>query len=251
MLALRPDYVEALVNRGNPLHALNRFEEALATYDHALALRPDYVEALVDRGSILHKLKRFEEALASYGRALALRPDYVEAHYNEGMSRMLTGDFQRGWPKMEWGWIAARQKFVKRNFPATAVARVERDRRQDRPAPCRARVWRHDSILPLCTAVAERGARVIFEVYEPLRELMSTLPGVAQIVSTGEPLPDFDMHCPLMSLPLALGAGVRDHTVANALSAGIATGGDGLERPVGAATSTQNRPRLVRPAVAR
>jgi hypothetical protein len=54
--------------------------------------------------------------------------------------------------------------------------------------------------------VAEQGARVILEVHEPLRELMGTLPSVAQIVSRGEPLPDFDMHCPLLSLPLALGS---------------------------------------------
>ena len=34
---------------------------------------------------------------------------------------------------------------------------------------------------------------------------MSTLPGGAQIVSRGDPLPDFDIHCPLLSLPLAFG----------------------------------------------
>jgi hypothetical protein len=34
---------------------------------------------------------------------------------------------------------------------------------------------------------------------------MDTLPGAAQIVTRGEPLPDFDLHCPLLSLPLALG----------------------------------------------
>ena len=53
--------------------------------------------------------------------------------------------------------------------------------------------------------VAERAARVILEVPKPLHELMSTLPGAAQIVSRGDPLPDFDMHCPLLSLPLAFG----------------------------------------------
>jgi tetratricopeptide (TPR) repeat protein len=205
-LALRPDYIEALVNRGNTLHALNRFEEALATYDRALALRPDYVEAHVNRGIILHKLKRLEEALASYDRALALRPDYVEAHYNEGMSRMLAGDFERGWQKLEWGWVAARQRYVKRNFSQpqwlgsneiagkTVLLHAEQG---------------FGDVIQFCRyvpRVAERGARVIFEVYEPLRELMSTLPGVAQIVSSGKPPPDFDMHCPMMSLPLALGA---------------------------------------------
>jgi tetratricopeptide (TPR) repeat protein len=206
VLALRPDYVEALVNRGNPLHALNRFEEALATYDRALALRPDYVEALVNRGIILHKLKRLEEALASYERALALRPDYVEAHYNEGMSRMLAGDFQRGWQKLEWGWIAARQRYIKRNFPQPLW--LASNETAGKTVLLHAEQGFGD-MIQFCRyvpRVAERGARVIFEVYEPLRELMSTLPGVAQIVSTGKPLPDFDMHCSMMSLPLALGA---------------------------------------------
>jgi hypothetical protein len=54
--------------------------------------------------------------------------------------------------------------------------------------------------------VAERGARVILEVPRPLRELMSTLTGAEQIVSSGNPLSDFDMYCPLLSLPL----GIRD-----------------------------------------
>jgi hypothetical protein len=34
---------------------------------------------------------------------------------------------------------------------------------------------------------------------------MATPTDAAQIVSGGDPLPDFDMHCPLLSLPLAFG----------------------------------------------
>jgi Glycosyltransferase family 9 (heptosyltransferase) len=40
-------------------------------------------------------------------------------------------------------------------------------------------------------------------VQSPLRSLMMSLPGVAQVVSAGDLLPDFDLHCPLLSLPLA------------------------------------------------
>jgi hypothetical protein len=32
---------------------------------------------------------------------------------------------------------------------------------------------------------------------------MSSLAGAPQIIATGDPLPDFDLHCPLLSLPLA------------------------------------------------
>jgi hypothetical protein len=51
--------------------------------------------------------------------------------------------------------------------------------------------------------VAARGARVILEVQKPLLKLMQTLAGGAQVLAKGDPLPDFDFHCPLLSLPLA------------------------------------------------
>jgi len=206
-LALRPDYVEALDNRGVALHDLRRYEEALASYDRALAVQPDYAKAFVDRGGTLREQRRFDEALDCYDRALALRPDYVEAHANEGMVRMLTGDFDRGWQKIEWGWIAARQRNVKRSFAQPQL--FGSHELKGKTVLLHAEQGFGD-MIQFCRYVplaAERGARVILEVYEPLRKLMGTLPGVAQIVTTGEPLPDFDIHCPLLSLPRALGAG--------------------------------------------
>ncbi len=53
--------------------------------------------------------------------------------------------------------------------------------------------------------VAERGARVILEVQEPLRELMTSLAGTTQVLAKDAPLPDFDVQCPLLSLPLVFG----------------------------------------------
>ena len=73
-LALKPDYAEALNNRGNALMTSSAPQEALASYDRALALKPDYAEAFNNRGNALKELKRPEEALASYDKALALKP---------------------------------------------------------------------------------------------------------------------------------------------------------------------------------
>jgi hypothetical protein len=42
-------------------------------------------------------------------------------------------------------------------------------------------------------------------VQEPLRVLMAELAGDAQVIARGQPLPAFDLHCPLLSLPLAFG----------------------------------------------
>ena len=51
--------------------------------------------------------------------------------------------------------------------------------------------------------VAARGARVLLDVQPPLRPLLAGMENVS--LAAGEPLPPFDLHCPLMSLPLAFG----------------------------------------------
>src|SRR6185312_2038195 len=51
--------------------------------------------------------------------------------------------------------------------------------------------------------LAKMGARVVLEVQPALKSLVATLEGVSELVSRGETLPDFDLHCPIMSLPLA------------------------------------------------
>jgi tetratricopeptide (TPR) repeat protein len=205
LLKLRPDWAEPLLNRGNTLHELKRFEEALASYDWLLKLRPDYAEALSNRGNTLQAMKRFEEALASYDRAVELRPGYAEALANEGVCRLLTGDFDRGWEKYESRWETKQLRTVKRSFVQPRW--TGGDDVRGKTILLYADQGLGDTIqfcryVPL---VAERGARVSLEVQRPLQELMTTLISGAQIVSRGDPLPDFDMHCPLLSLPLAFG----------------------------------------------
>jgi len=202
-LALRPDYAEALFNRGNTLKELKRFEEALASYDRALQVRPDYAEAYTNRGLTLHELKRFDEALASYDRALEVRPAFAQVHRNEALMRLLTGDFSRGWSQYEWRWQTEPLALRKRSYSQPLWQGAE--------AVDGKTILLHDEqgfgdqiqfcrYVPL---VAARGARVILGIERPLHELMTSLAGVTQVISEGDPLPHFDLQCPLLSLPLA------------------------------------------------
>ena len=114
-LALRPDHAEALSNRGVTLMELKRFKEALASYDRALVVRPDYAEALSNRGNILRELMRFDEALASYDRALAVRPDYAEALSNRGVTLHELNRFEEALASYEKA-IALRPDFGEAQF---------------------------------------------------------------------------------------------------------------------------------------
>jgi tetratricopeptide (TPR) repeat protein len=91
LLAIRPDYPEALSNRGNALQALGRFDEALDSYDRALALRPEFADALNNRGNALQALGRFDEALRSYEQAIQIRPDDAVTLNNHGNALQALG----------------------------------------------------------------------------------------------------------------------------------------------------------------
>jgi tetratricopeptide (TPR) repeat protein len=202
-LALRPDYAEAHSNRGNALQELKLFEEAVAGYDRALALRGDLAEAHSNRGNALKELGRFDEALASYQAALAVRPDFADAHFNEAMCRLLIGDLYRGWEKNEWRWETAQIRNAKRSFSQPLW--LGSDEIAGKTILLHAEQGLGDTIqfCRYAPLVAARGARVILEVQAPLHDLMNTLSEAVQIVSAGDPLPDFALHCPLLSLPLA------------------------------------------------
>jgi tetratricopeptide (TPR) repeat protein len=204
-LALRADYPDALYNRGNALKSLQRYEEALASYDRAIALQPNHADAHNNRGQVLRELERYDEALASYDRALALRPRHVMAHCNAAALRLLTGDFERGWAHYEWRWLKKSVIPAQRNFSQPAW--TGQDPVDGKTILIHSEQGLGDTIqfcryMPL---LAARGAQVIFEVQKPLQTLMVSLGGVAQVVLKGGPLPAFDLHCPLVSLPLAFG----------------------------------------------
>ncbi|HEY0725965.1 MAG TPA: tetratricopeptide repeat protein, partial [Pyrinomonadaceae bacterium] len=82
VLALMPENEFALHNRGAALLALKRYHEALESFERVLTLAPDDTEALTNRGVALYELRRWDDALRSHDRAVALKPDYAEAWSN-------------------------------------------------------------------------------------------------------------------------------------------------------------------------
>jgi tetratricopeptide (TPR) repeat protein len=204
-VALDPNLVEAINNRGNVLRSLDRQEEALADFDRAIALKPDYAHAYANRAACFDDLSRYEEALANYRTALALKPDHGDAHWNLAINRLRVGDFKTGWAEAEWRWKAPTLRIHRRHWDRPLWLGSE-------PIAGKTLLLFNDQglgdAIQFCRYIphlAERGAKVILEIDKPLRELLSGIAGIAQVVVKGEALPEHDFHCPLMSLPLAFG----------------------------------------------
>ena len=202
-LALKPDFPEALNNLGNTLTELGRFEAALEKYDAALASRPRYAHALNSRANALRCLNRIGESLASFTLALDVAPDHAPAHANRAQVLLLAGDFERGWEEYEWRWRLGTDRPTGRELPQP---RWRGDQAlEGKTILLHAEQGLGDTIqfCRYAPLVAARGARVILEVPRPLMALLRSLPGVSELIGAGDPLPPFDLHAPLMSLPLA------------------------------------------------
>lgn len=202
-LAFDARFAEAWTNRGNVLRDLHRYEEATASLDHALELRPDLATNWLARGNLLADTGKVEEAFSAYDRALALQPDFAAAHCARAALHLTEGDFARGWRGYEWRLRDPRLAHHARPFTQPVW-------HGDEPLDGKT-ILIHaepgvDDTLQFCRyvpLVAARGARVVLEVQPSLRVLMGSLTGAAQVIARGEPLPAFDCHVPLPSLPHA------------------------------------------------
>jgi tetratricopeptide (TPR) repeat protein len=201
--ALAPGHPQVLYNRGNALLALDRNAEAVADFDGVLAAIPGHVHAWNNRGRALQALNRHEDAVACFGKAIALQPDYADAHSNQALSLLTLGELRRGFSAYEWRW--------KRSGMAGAQGRYGRPLwlgefpLGNKTILLHAEQGLGDSIqfARYAPLLARGGAKVVLEVQPGLQALLSGLDGVASCHARGEPLPAYDVHCPLGSLPLA------------------------------------------------
>jgi tetratricopeptide (TPR) repeat protein len=200
-LAISPANPSAHYNDGISLFALGRYAEAVAAYDRALSIAPDHVKAWNNRGLALQALNRFDEALMSYRKALELQKDYADAHFNQGLALLTVGDFRRGFAEYEWRWRRTAMPAHGRGRPWLGEYPLG-----GRTILLHAEQGLGDTIqfvryVPL---LARTGAKIVLEVQPQLKALLGQTEGVCAVVARGEPLPSFDVHCPLGSLPLAL-----------------------------------------------
>ena len=112
---------------------------------------------------------------------------------------LLRGDFAQGWAEYEWRWRC------KANPERTYLPRPQwsGEPLEGKTVLIQTEQGFGDSFqfLRYVPAVADRGAKVVLTVPGALVRLANNLPGVAAVVSEGDPLPNFDFHCPLLSLP--------------------------------------------------
>ncbi len=210
-LQLDPHNYIAHLHRGNACRKLERFNEALRNFDQAIEIYAARIEGHFNRGLVLEQLGRVPEALASFERAIAIQPDWAPAQHSRSLALLLLGHLVEGFASYEWRW-----KNRVTIDPQTIDAQAYRGAI---PLWDGVKDLRGKSILVFSeqglgdtlhfsryiTLVAAMGPRVIFEVQQPLLELMQPCEGAAAVISRTDSVPSVDFKCPLLSLPRLLG----------------------------------------------
>jgi tetratricopeptide (TPR) repeat protein len=204
-LAIMPSHPEILNNRGHAFMRLNRLEEALDSFEAAANTQPDHLDAINSRGAALIGLNRIEQAISALDEAAAVDPNYSEARWNQGLARLAKGDFRNGWKDYEWRWEQKQFGAERRSFSQPQWL-------GDQPVEGKTILLHAEQgsgdtlqFVRYAPLLAQRGAKIILEVQRSLVGLLSRMPGIKTVVARGDMLPPFDLHSPLLSLPLAFG----------------------------------------------
>lgn len=197
----RPQKMDLRRKRARLLIDLDRLEEAL---DELSGLQgEDEAQLLAERGHVLFALAREEEALRCHAQALALKPDAARTRFSASLYRLATGDLPAAWRDHEARWQTPDFPSARRDFPQPLW--LGQEDIAGRRVLLHAEQGLGDT-LQFCRyagMVAARGAEVLLEVQPALVGLLRSLAGPAAVLPHGEKLPPFDLHCPLLSLPLA------------------------------------------------
>ncbi|GBR74450.1 tetratricopeptide repeat protein [Acidiphilium acidophilum] len=207
---LMPENIDALACLAGLHFDAGGFEAAIELYGRALALAPGHAGLLSSLANALHGAGAIEAALLLHERAYAVAPEIPDYRHNRALCLLAAGDFERGWAEYEW--------------------RLRRTRAL-RSLPDRGAAWRGEPIagrtillyaeqglgdtiqfIRYVPLVAALGAHVVLAVPPTLVRLAAAMPmpgGSVEVIAlegvARELDMDFDLHCPLMSLPWCFG----------------------------------------------
>ncbi len=201
----------SLINLGIACRKTFDLTRSVEMFERAIEVEPSNPIAYSNYGLTLKEFQRWGEAGAMFEHALMVDRDFVGARWNLAMLQLLRGDYAQGWINHEVRWEGSPEL---RGKP-----RVAQPEWQGEPLAGKTLfVWGEQGFgdalqfaryVPLIAErVRREGGRILYCCYGPLFPLFRrSFEEAFEVIvpETFRPMPDFDYHCPLLSLPLRFG----------------------------------------------
>ena len=202
-IKLNPKDPILYLNYGLILSDAKKFESALAQNQKAIKLDPTSSIAYVYHGSNLVYLRRIKEAIDNFEIAIKLDDKNIEAYWLKSLALLIDGQYEKGWSFYEYRWQRKTMQEFNRKFNKPIWSGKEE--LKDKTILIWSEQGYGDSIqfVRYTNLLIELGAKVVLEVPKPLFSLFDYNFHKVNVINTGDILPHYDFHCPLLSLPLA------------------------------------------------
>jgi len=244
-LEYQADYFEALSNLGDVLQLGDRFDEAEACCMRALSMRPRDPETLNNLATLFKRVGKYDDAAkclrealvhhpnhvrshvnlstlqnqsdpaaaeASLRTALALEADSAPARYNLSTILLSRGEYREGFDLYESRFGSFTREYGESRGLFEELKEAAWWQGESLSGK-RLLVWAEQGFgdgimamryLPLLKHLG--AGTVVVACDPPLHPVMKAMPGVGDVVvSDARSLPQFDIHCPIMSLPRLFG----------------------------------------------
>jgi hypothetical protein len=197
--------LQALVERSRDLLAADAAEEVEALLRPHLASGVGPLVLWRQMAQALKRQGRLAEVKQIQVMLVETMPGDLTARFDLSETLLLMGEFDRGWREYRYRYSLAHTVRIER--------KVQRPRWEGEAMPGRTLLI-HDEqgfgdtfqfIRLVRDAVARSAARVVLQINEESFELAKRSLPELEIIPRGELPPPFDVHCEMMSLPLALG----------------------------------------------
>lgn len=202
LLAIRPESADLWNNLCLALLRLGRHPEAFKACQKSLELAPGNHTALMNLGLIHRDWNHTEEALAAFEHFHAIRPEDIKIPFDLALAHLKKGDYLKGWPLYETrfeSYPEVKKHLSKPQWQGelldgkTLVLTLEQGF-GDNIQCARFVPWLRQF----------NPGKIILSSPPEMYRLLKTLDGVDEVIRDGEPLPPYDYHTSIMSLPYHL-----------------------------------------------
>ncbi|MEY4920699.1 MAG: hypothetical protein RLZZ564_227 [Pseudomonadota bacterium] len=201
-LNLNPNSPEIYLNKGIVLFNQYKWNEALENFDKAIDLDIDCAEAYNNK-ALIYMYKEISQSEENFVAALKIKPNYLDAKFNLAIFYLSNGRYEEGLKAYECRHELTLKRF--HSAPWLGQEEVKGKVVFVYPEQGLGDFIQFCRYLPMLEAM---GALIWLEIPKPLESIILSLDCKFKLVQNIKD--GFDYHCPIMSLPLAVKATIKN-----------------------------------------